>query len=429
VLVQAGQPSVAGQLAKRIADKDKVYVALRPGLEKMLRGPVEKQSLHAKTLLFESLNHLDAAEQAKTRAVLADWAFGDFSLDDPTNVLTEKLGKRLSPDEIERLGAAGIKGAEIMLSKAIAKNDVMAFLQALDTPEAKVALVNGLRRYHQANKKARVTEAELGFLQRTKHIEGLLYFFELYERLKTSEHPDDDRAAKMAIAAAVQWVDDEAGKKVIKESWDRLKEIVNKLLVGEKCDLRWWAAVQIVLAEGADGLKRALATLPDDTNYGQEEFALNDVKLMITDFCTKETSSVAVAVKRPLFIASLASERYIERIVAIRCLAADGSEEARKALVDFAEARKKLKEEKVIDALIVPQHAEGITLTDLAQISVEIIDYGRELDKLAAEGKLTAKQAEYGKLYAGFSFDRKGKALREFAETRAAAKLEKEGVK
>lgn len=426
VLVQGGHPSIVTQLVEKAGDKDKVLIAMRPGLEKMLRGANDKQALHAKQVLFEIIGQVPEAEADKVRAALADWAFGDITVDEPTAVITEKLGKRLRPDEIERLGKAGIKGAEIMLGKAIAKNEIMTFLQTLDAPEAKVAMVNGLRRYHQSSKKVMVTGNELGYIQRTGHIDGLLYFFELYERLQDSEHEDDENAAKMAIAAAVQWVDEEAGKKLVKDSWDKLKPVADKLMAGPKCDLRWWAATQMVRAEGEAGLKRALAALPDDTNYGQSEYALNDVKLMITDFCSKDTAALDKDKKREIYKASLGNERFIERIVAIRCLMVDGSDDARAALDAFVASRKKLKEEKVIDPLIVPQHAENLSLTDLAKIAVEVIDYGKDLDKQQAEGKLTAKQVEYRKLYASFSFDRKGKALQEFAEERAEAKIKRE---
>ncbi|MEY3011551.1 MAG: hypothetical protein RIT45_286 [Pseudomonadota bacterium] len=429
VLIQGGHPSIVTQLVEKAADKDKVLIALVPGLEKMLRGSNEKQQLHAKQVLFETISRVSPGDADKVRAALAEWAFGDITVDDPTNVITEKLGKRLRPDEIERLGKFGVKGAEIMLGKAIAKNEILTFLQTLDVPEAKVALVNGLRRYHQSSKKVMVTGNELGYVQRTGHIDGLLYFFELYERLIESEHEDDENAAKMAIAAAVQWVDEDGGKKLVVDNWAKLKPVADKLMAGPKCDLRWWSAVQMVRVEGLDGLKRALAALPDDTNYGQSEYALNDVKLMITDFCSKDTAALDKDKKREIYKASLATERFIERIVAIRCLMVDGSDDAKAALEAFVAGRKKLKEEKVIDPLIVPQHAENLSLTDLAKIALEVIAYFKELDKLQGESKLTAKQVEYRKLYATFSFDRKGKALREFAEERAEDKIKREAAK
>lgn len=429
LMVQNGHPSIVPQLADRAADKDKVYVALRPGLQKMLNGANEKQQLHAKEVLFASLNRTTPEEADKTRTMLGEWAFGDFSHDLPTPVLTEKLGKRLSPDEIEKLGNAGVKGAEIMLAKAIAKNEILAFLGELKSPEAKMAVIEGLRRYHKLNNNVKVTGNELGYIQRTGHIDGLLYFFELYERLSQSEHHNDLDASNMALGAAVQWADSEAGRALVKDNWERFKQVIDKLLAGPKCDLRWWAVGIYGRVEGEAGYKSAIAALPEDANYGQAEFALNDVKLMITDLCTKDTAQLDKAKLRAIHIASLQNERYIERIVAIRCLMSDGSAEARDALDAFVKGRKKLKEEKIIDPLIVPQHAEGLTLTDLGGIAVEVIDYGRELDKLAAEGKVTAKDAEYRKLYASFSFDRKGKALREFAEERANDKITRENKK
>ncbi len=429
ILTQGGHPSKVMSMADRASDKEAVLLALRPRLEKLLQAPNEKQQLNAKQVLFGMLGKLPAAEADKTKATLAQWGLGDLSHDDPTAVIADKIGKRLRPDEIEKLGVHGVKGAEVLLAKAVAKNEVLVYLQSLNAPEAKAAIVSGLRRYHNISKKVKVSEAELGFVQRTKHIDGMLYFFELFERLTKSEHPDDVNAGNMALAAAVQWADEEDGRKLVQENWAKLTPVMQKLLSGPKCDPRWWAVSQMIRVEGEKGLAAGLAALPEDANYGQEAFALNDVKLMITDLCSKDAGALDKAKTRPIYIASLAKDRFIETIVAIRCLMIDGSEESRTALAAFIESRKKNKEEKIIDPLIVPQHAENLTLPDLAKIAIETIDYGRTLDKLAAEGKITAKQAEYRKLYASYSFDRKGKDLAAFAEERAEDKIKREAEK
>lgn len=429
ILTQGGHPSKVMTMAAKASDKEAVLLALRPRLEKLLQAPNEKQQLNAKQVLFDMLGKLPAAEADKTKATLAQWGMGDLTHDDPTAVIADKIGKRLRPDEIEKLGVHGVKGAEVLLSKAVAKNEVLVYLQSLNAPEAKAAIVSGLRRYHTISKKVKVSEAELGFVQRTKHIDGMLYFFELHDRLSKSDHPDDVNAGNMGLAAAVQWADEEDGRKLVKENWDKLAPVMQKLLSGANCDPRWWAVSQMIRVEGEKGLAAGLAALPEDANYGKEEHALNDVKLMITDLCAKDAGAIDKAKTRPIFIASLAKDRFIETIVAIRCLMVDGSDDARTALGAFIESRKKNKEEKIIDPLIVPQHAENLTLPDLAKIAIETIDYGRSLDKLATEGKLTAKQAEYRKLYASYSFDRKGKDLAAFAEERAEDKLKREAEK
>lgn len=429
ILTQSGHPSKASQIAASADDKEAIFVAMRPALEKLLQSPNEKLQLNAKQVLFDSMSKISEAEQIKTREILAQWGMGDFSHDEATAALADKLGKRLRPDEIEKLGPAGVKGAEVLLGKAIAKNEVLTFLQSVDTPEAKQAIVAGLRRYHKSSSKVKVTSVELGFVQRTKHLDGLLYFFELYERLSTAEHPDDKNAGNMAIAAAVQWSDEEDGRKLVVDNWDKLAPIFEKLLAGPNCDLRWWSVTQFTRVEKEKGLAKGLRGLPDDANYGQAEHALNDVKLQITDLCTKDASTIDKAVTRPIFIASLSTERYIERIVAVRCLMVDGSDEARAALTTFIDSRKKLKEEAVIDPLIVPPVAENFTLTELAKVAVELVDYRRAVDKDLADAKITAKQAEFRKLYANFSFDRKGKALAEFAESMAEDKIKRDAAK
>jgi hypothetical protein len=95
--------------------------------------------------MFDMLSVLPDEKKPAVRQMIADWAFADMSLDDPAARITEKLGQKLRPDEIEQLGDEGVPGAEIMLSKAIARDGVVGMLVALRTPKAKKALIDGMR--------------------------------------------------------------------------------------------------------------------------------------------------------------------------------------------------------------------------------------------------------------------------------------------
>ena len=440
VLITSGQPTQGIDLVDRhlkdAGERGKVLNALREKLAKHLKGPNPKLQQHAKQVLFDSLSRVPKGDAEAIRKLLAGWAFGDMSHDDSTSSVKDKLGKRVRLEEIEKLGADGAKGAEIMLAKGIAKNEVLVLLQGMKSDASKAAIIEGLRRYHTSKKTIKVTEADLGFIQRTGTIGGLLYFLELYERLSKSEHEADEAAGSVAIAAAMEWMGSDDGKKLVKANYKRLKPFVDRFLVRDNCDDRWWAFQQLVTQEGLAGLKAGLVGLKDDMNYGQEEHANNDVKLMITDICKEDVGKhLSFAKARSVFTGLLADNpkgddnHFVRRIVAIRCLSADASPEARASLAAFVNARKRLKKEKVIAPLIVPQHASEMTLTDLARCALDIVDYKTELDKLGAAKKLSALQVKWRKVYAGYSFDRRMKDLKSFAEERAAAKIKKDAAK
>ena len=443
VLMTSGQPThVIDLLNKHVADKaerEKILLAMRPAMEQLLKNPNEKLQRYAKQVLFDSLEMMSPAEADKNRKILADWAFGDFSHDDSTSKIVEKLGRRVRPEEIEKLGNAGVKGGEIMLAKGIARGEILVFLQGLKSPEGKAALIAGLRRYHTSRKNVKVMEGELGFIQRTQTMDGLLYFLELYVRLSPSEHPSDKAAGSLAIVAAMEWLGTPAGKALVKKDYKRIKPFVERFLVRDNCDDRWWAVQMMVNHEGVAGLKAGLNGLKDDMNYGQDTYANNDVKLMITDICKEDVGKhIGFAKARGVFdeILKLPATNdkgeefgFVKRIVSIRCLAADASPEARAALDAYVTSRKKMKKESVVDPLIVPQHGEGLTLTDVARVALDIVDYTSELDKLAAAGKLTKDQVKWRKTYAGYSFDRRMKALKAFAEDRAESKIKRDAKK
>ena len=426
VLALNGHPSQVMNVVEKAADKDKLLVELRGRLEKTLKNPNEKLARYAKQVLFEMINKLPDAEKDATRKVIAQWAFGDLSHDDQAKMVAEKLGRRMRPEEIEALGAAGVKGAEIMLAKGIARMEVMTFLAGVKTEESRLALVSGLRRYHKAHKNVKVTNAELGALQGTKHIEGLLYFMELYEELSGSEHPDDQQASSLAIAAAMEWLESKDGKAMLKKNYkERFKPVAERFLVRKNCDDRWWAAQVLVLNDGIEGLKKVLSTIPDDTNYGVQEFANNDFKMMLTDLCTKDIATLDKAKVREVMLASLESEkRVIQRIIAIRCLVADGGPEAEVALKKYTK-----KDNLIIDPIVVPPVAEDLTVSELAAIGYDTIKYRAELAKLLDKGKITAEDVKWRRFYSDFSFDRKGKVLREYAAGRADEKVASDKAK
>ncbi len=421
---EGGHPAEAVRIAQKAPDKVEVMMALQPALQKMLENPNTKKQGYGKRVLFDMMNVLPADKKAATQEILAKWAFGDLKPDDPPARIKEKLEQRIRAEEIEGLGAAGVRGAEIMLSKGISRDGIMAYLLALNTPEAHAALINGLRRYHSI-KNVKVSEGDLAAVQKSDCIEGFLYWIELYQKLNTSAHPDDKAAASQAIVVAIQWSEKEQNKAKIKAAWAaQVKPVVDKLLTGANCDDRWWASQLLLQYNGADGLKQVLTQLPDDKNYGQQEFANNDVKMQMTDLCKNEIKGLGVGVARPVLLQSLKSSRLIEKIIAIRCLAGLGDDASLAALRGVDK-----KENLIVDAIVVPQDAEKVTVFDLAQAAADVIEFVRSVDKQAAEGTIDQATAKARTFYATYSFERQGKKLIAYAESRAAEKVAKDKAK
>lgn len=421
---EGGHPGEAVRLANKAPDKVELLIALQPALQKMLENPNTKKQGYAKRVLFESLPSLPDDKKASTQKILANWAFGDLKPDDPPARIKEKLEQRIRAEEIEGLGNAGVKGAEIMLSKGISRDGVMAYLLATNSPESHQALIGGLRRYHSI-KNVKVSEGDLAAIQKSDCIEGFLYWIELYQKLSGSEHPDDKAAASQSIVVAIQWSEKEPNKAKIKAAWaDQVKPVVEKLLTGPNCDDRWWASQLLIQYDGVNGLKEVLTKLPDDKNYGQQEFANNDVKMQLTDLCKNEVKSLGADVARPLLTGSLKSGRLIEKIVAVRCLAGLGDDASLSALRGVAKT-----ENLIVDPVIVPQDGQNVTVHDLAQAAADIIEFVRAVDKQAAEGTIDAATAKARTFYATYSFERQGKKLAAYAESRAAEKVAKDKAK
>jgi len=424
---EGGQPSQAIRVASKAPDKVELLLELQPALQKMLENPNPKKQGHAKRVLLDMLSVLPDDKKEPTRKMVAKWAFGDLSHDDQPTRVKEKLEQRIRPEEIEALGAEGVQGASIMLGKGIARDGVLEFLKTQKTPEAKAALIEGLRRYHTSKKNVKVSETDLAAIQGTDSVEGFLYFLELYERLLPSEHPDDKAAANLAIQAAIQWTEKPEAKEMIKASWAKVDPVMGRLIAGKNCDDRWWAAQMYVTYRGVEGVKEAFAKLPDDAEYGQSGCAQNDVKLMITDLCNKDIKLLGAEAVRPVLEQSLKSGRMIERILAIRCLTGLGDPVSVGLLK--AVDKKDPVSMRVVDPVIVPPFGQNLAVYDLAAIGAEIAEYHQVIDKQAAEGKIDAATAKWRKHYASYSFDRHTTELAAFAEEMAADKVAKDKAK
>jgi hypothetical protein len=420
-----GQPSQVGRVVNKASDKTEILTALVPKMEKLLQGSNTKKQAHAKKVLFDMLEDTGLADDKKVaiRQTIGKWAFGDLDAGMPADVVKEKLGQRVNPAEIEKLGPEAIKGAEIMLAKGISRGEVMAFLNGLEAPEAKVALINGLRTYHKI-KNVKVTEVELTAVQNTKSVDGFLYFLELYFARKDSAHPDDKAAATLALGAALSFADlteNPTAKKTIGDAWERVKPVAEQLLAIDQVDYRFFGAQLFANFGGADGVATVLAKIPDDTKYGDGDFAKSDSKLRITSWCTDEVKPAVPADQlRPVLEkAWKSSPRLIERVLALRCLVALG-DDASLAIIKAATPADPVLAKDVQPLVVTPA---PLALSALGAASVAVIEYQRSVDKLLAEGKIDADTAKYRKEYAGYSFQRSGKELAAFAEEQANDKI------
>lgn len=440
---EGGQPSQVLSVTEKAADRTDLLVGLQPAMIKLLQNGSVKQKGHAKIVLFAMLKEgkLPEAKATDLKTRLADWAFGDFKHDMDTEALKAALKERVTPEDIEVLGPLAVPGVEVMLGKGISKGELVAFLKSQNTPEAKKALVAGLKRYH-AGKNIKISEEDLGAIQATDSLEGYVYFLELYRRFADAAkpHPDDKRAADLAIRVALQWTDPEDDKKkpeeleklkkeridALRGAWDQVGPLMDQLLTGRNCDDRWYATQMLVLTQGAKGLETALGKLPDDTNYGQEEFAANDAKKMIVDICLNEIKSLGADVARPVLEATLKSNPHaVSRVLAARCLAVLGDPASLAVLKAFD--KKDPVAMKNVQPVIVTDMP--VSVGDIVQASVDTIDYCAAVDKLGAEGKIDGDTAKFRKNYAMYSFYRKGKELAKFAEEMAAEKIERDKAK
>lgn len=443
LVAEGGQPSQVLSVTEKAPDRVDLLVGLEPSMIKLLQNGSVKQKGHAKIVLFAILKEgkLPEAKAAELKAKLADWAFADFKHEMDTESLKAALKERVTPDDIEVLGPTAVPGVEVMLGKGISKGELVAFLKSQNTPEAKKALVAGLKRYH-STKNVKISEADLGDIQATDTLAGYVYFLELYRRFAdvAKPHPDDKRAADLAIRVALQWTDPDDDKKkpeeleklkkdrleALKGAWDQVGPLMEQLLTGRNCDDRWYATQMLVATQGAKGLETALGKLPDDTNYGQEEFAANDAKKMIVDLCLNEIKTLGADAARPVLEATLKSSPHaVSRLVAARCLAVFGDPASLAVLKAFD--KKDPIGVKNVQPVIVTDMA--ISVGDIVQASVDTIDYCAAVDKLAAEGKIDADTAKFRKNYALYSFYRKGKELAKFAEEMATDKIERDKAK
>ena len=443
LVAEGGQPSQVMATVEKAPDRQELLLALQPKMIKLMQNGSVKQKSHGKMVLFLILKDgkLPEPRAVELKKQLADWAFGDFKHEMDIEALRTALKEKVTPEDIEVLGAYAIPGIEVMLGKGVSRGELVAFLRNHSTPEAKKALVAGLRRYH-AGKNVKISEDDLGAIQATDSLDGYIYFLELYRRFADVQkpHPDDKRAADLAIRVALQWTDPEDPKKkpeeveklkqerfeALRGAWDRVGPLMDQLLAGRNCDDRWYATQMLISLQGAKGLTTALEKLPDDTNYGQEEFAANDAKKMMVDLCLHEIKALGADTARPILEATLkSSPRAVARVLAARCLAVFGDPASLAVLKAFD--KKDPIGAKNVQPIIVTDIA--VSVGDIVQASADTIDYCALVDKAAAEGKVDAATAKFRKNYAMYSFYRKGKELAKFADEMAAEKVERDKAK
>jgi hypothetical protein len=435
-----GHPSEVMKATEKAPDRAEVLAALQPAMFKLLQDGNPKRQGYGKRVLFEMIKEggVKPDKAAEIKANIAKWAFGDLTHDTSLEALKEKMKDRLVPTEIEALGNEATAGMEVLLGKGISKSELVATLRNLKTAEAAKALVGGLRRYH-AGKNVKVTEDDLGAIQATQSIEGFVYLLELYTtKLVQADpskpvHKDDKAAAEVAIRVAIDFTDPEdpkaaeANKAKLKAGWAEAAPAVEKLLASPNCDDRWWAMQLFTTYGGAEGFKAALAKLPDDELYGRgPPHGDNDAKKMIMDLCLTEVKALGADTVRPLLQTTLkSSPRFIERIVAARCLMALGDPASVGALATLD--KKDALASKDVQPIIVSK--SPLSLKDMVSVAGEVAEYCASVDRLAAEGKIEADVAKWRKYYASYNFERRGKELAAEAELSAKEKVERDRAK
>jgi len=441
LVAEGGQPSQVQAVVEKAPDKIELLIGLQPAMFKLLSDGNPKKQAHGKKVLFDMIKDasMPAPKVAELKAQLSKWAFGDLSPDDPLERVRDRLKDRVNPDEILLLGVDAVPGAEIMLSKGLAKGEILALLKSMKTPEANKAIVRGLRYFHANTKNVKITEDDLGAVQGTNSLEGFVYFLELYLNkiilAKPNEkiHPDDKRAGELAVRAALEWADPddkkvgEVNKKAIKAGWAQVAPVLEKYLTSSNCDDRWWALQLFAANAGLEGFKTAMAKMPDDDLYGKgPPHGDNDVQKLLVDTCKNEIIGIGADAVRPELVRMLtASPRLIDRIVASRCLAVLGDAASVTALRNFD--KKDPMGIKNVQAIINVE--APLSLVDLVQAAVDVADYVAQVQKLASEGKIDAETSKWRQFFATYSFERKAKVLGPWAENEAKEKVEKDKAK
>ncbi|MSQ82212.1 MAG: hypothetical protein EXR77_04745 [Myxococcales bacterium] len=432
LVTEGGQPSQVLPISEKAADRVELLSALEAPMFTLLQSGGPKKAGHAKTLLMLMIREgkLAPAKVAELKKKVATWAFEGLTPDTPVDAVLAKLKDRIAPEEIEALESEAIGGAEVMLSKGVAKTDIIAFLRGLKSPEANRALVNGLARYQKMKvngKEIAVKEEDLAAIQGTDSIEAFVYFLDTYLRLSLSTHPDDDKSSKLAIQVAIDWEEVAANKEKIKAAWAQVGPLVEKILVSKNCDDRWLAAGYLATYKGIDGFKMAMAKLPDDDFYGKGgEFGSNDSKLELTRLCSNRVKATGADAVRPVVEAALkSSPRLIERVIATRCLLALGDPASVAALKAFD--KKDPMGLRPVQQLVVSPDA--MTLADLVAMAADGADYATSVDKDAAGGTIDGETAKMLKMYASYSFHRHLKDLKVFAEDSVKERKEKDALK
>jgi len=424
-LVETSHGSVLKDVIKDVPDKPELLALFKEGVVKDFKDPSDELQRRAKEALFHVIDDMSAKDQEATRKLIAEWAFAGLSSADAAEKIKAVIEKRVTDQEIVKLGTESIVASQLLLEKGLSRKGISIHLSTLKTPEAAHALVEGYKKLHQ-DPKMKITTDQIGFIQGTGTAEAASYLLELYTKLNKSTHPDDKAAAGDAINAAIVMMADAKIAEEIKKERPKIEPMLTSFLKADKSDDRLLGAQYLIEWNGPDMIGKVIDELPDDQHYAMKDFASNDIKLLLTDLCNDQ---VAAKADKDVVIAQieprLQAKSPFARAFAVTCLKAIGNEKAEKLLQAVAKDKAQAKVQ-VWMYLVLDQ---GFTIAQLAQNAVDTIAYRREIDALVKAGKLTQKEGDKRKFYAKVDYQEVGKNLAAKAEYRAKKALDAAAAK
>jgi len=300
--------------AKDILYQAKVREDLAKGLKEVLmaRFPTVdgEERFLTKDGLLMILRYFAPAEQAPIQKQIADWVFGGLSDADDTEKIKEQVEKRIMVSQVPDLGAAGIDGAVLLLSRGFGVDRMFRALkeQGQSSPEALTKALGAFRKLHKIPN-IEISPSHLQMISELKTIEAVEYLIDIYYM-----QDQDDTVREDALALAIDLFDD---KEVQKHS-DKLVPILLRVMKEQHAENRRLAAHYVLKLGGPAYLDQVLAGFPDDRTFTVGSM---EMQPFLRDFCVDDllTLPTTTVVPRLRQEVEKGENRFV-RVLALVCL-------------------------------------------------------------------------------------------------------------
>lgn len=294
------------ELITDMADRQVVARALVDKLAKHIESRAASQ-LAAKDAVLMLSRYLAPEQLDRAQKVIAAWAFSDITWETPAEELKTKLESRISAGQIADLGPYGLESAAILLANGFIAEQMVRYLSASPSPDAKPLLLKAFRRFFPAF--LNVNPFYLDSIRKTQDPAGAQLLFQLYQDTKL-----DQKSRDAAFTVGAMMLD----QPTIKGQLEASKPIVDELVkIGSTAIIedRWLAAANILTITGGAGLGQVLDLFKDDKTYTEPAANGNSV----LDLCFELYKEAKPATAEPALDKALASGNRIQKSIAILC--------------------------------------------------------------------------------------------------------------